>query len=81
MLAETPGTLERGAYIFNGDNWVDAGVNYLPPIPFVTQYNSSHVQSIDLFVQTADVNGSGLPSIVASTRIRYWRLNPVLVPG
>jgi RHS repeat-associated protein len=61
----TPGTLERRAYIFNGDNWVDAGANYLPPIPFVTQYDSSYVQSIDLFVQILDVIGSGLPSILA----------------
>jgi RHS repeat-associated protein len=69
----TPGTLHRGAYIFDGDNWVDVGANYLPPIPFVTQYDSSNPQSIDLFVQIVDVNGSGLPSIVA-----YYQ-DPVVV--
>ena len=62
----TPGPLHQGAYVFDESNWVDAGPAYVPPVPFVTQYNSSTGPAIDLFVQIIDTSGSGLPSIVAN---------------
>ena len=60
-----PGTVTKKAYVFDGTGWV-ATPQYVPPIPFVTQYNSTSGPSIDEFVQLLDINGSGLPSIVAN---------------
>jgi hypothetical protein len=61
-----PGPLHRGAYVFDGNAWIDAGPNYIPTVPFITQYDSSAGPAIDLFVQILDFNGTGLPSIVAN---------------
>ena len=60
-----PGPLEQKAYVFDGEKWTAAGAQYIPPVPFVTQYDSVNGPSIDLFVQILDISGSGLPSIVA----------------
>lgn len=62
----TPGLLHQGAYVFDENNWIDAGSAYIPAVPFVTQYDSNTGPSIDLFVQILDFNGTGLPSIVAN---------------
>ena len=56
--------LRRAAFLFDGTKWVPAP-NYLPPVPFVAQLNSAGEPSRDLFVQLIDVNGDGLPDIVA----------------
>jgi YD repeat-containing protein len=60
-----PGDTIKQAYTFDGRQWKPAP-EYLPPVPFVTQYNAASDQSIDLFVQLIGVDGSGLPSLVAS---------------
>ena len=59
------GPVTSKAYSFDGNNWL-AQPNYIPPLPFVTQFNSPSGPSIDLFVQILDVNASGLPSLVAN---------------
>lgn len=53
------------AYVFNGTKWEEKP-QYAPSIPFVTQYDSPTGHSIDLFVQLMDINGSGMPAMVAN---------------
>ncbi|TBA07730.1 lipid II-degrading bacteriocin [Rhizobium ruizarguesonis] len=59
------GTATLQAFLFDGTTWRDAP-NYAPPLPFVTQYDSPTGPAIDLFVQMTDVDGSGLPDLVAN---------------
>jgi RHS repeat-associated protein len=60
-----PGVHQKRAYVFDGQRWVTAP-HYEPPIPFVTQFDTPTGFAIELFVQTTDVTGSGLPSIAAN---------------
>lgn len=53
------------AFVQDGQNWRTAN-EYKPPVPFVTQYDSSSGRSIDLSIQIVDVVGNGLPALVAS---------------
>jgi RHS repeat-associated protein len=58
--------LRRAAFVFNAatKKWIPAP-QYLPPVPFVAQIDSSGESSRDLFVQVIDVNADGLPDIAA----------------
>jgi hypothetical protein len=60
-----PGQPRREGYLFDGNNWIQ-DQHYAPPLPFVTQYDTATGPSLDLFVQVIDVNGDGLPDIVAN---------------
>ena len=51
------------AFVLEGNKWVREP-SYAPPLPFVAQ-RKGDLTSADLFVQLVDVNGDGLPDIVA----------------
>ena len=56
------------AYRNDGTHWV-AAPEYAPPIPFVAQQPGVETSATrDLAVQIVDVNGDGLPDLVASYR-------------
>ena len=52
------------AFSNDGTKWVSAPA-YAPPVPFVAQIGTTTDPSRDLAVQIVDVNGDGLPDIVA----------------
>lgn len=62
-VADGPAVLK--AFTFDGAMWREAP-RYAPPLPFVTQFTSPTDPAIDLFVQLTDVDGSGLPDLVAN---------------
>ncbi|WP_171054517.1 RHS repeat-associated core domain-containing protein [Roseovarius arcticus] len=62
-VADGPAVLS--AFSFDGTMWREAP-QYAPPLPFVTQLTSSTDPAIDLYVQMTDVDGSGLPDLVAN---------------
>ncbi|WP_247891512.1 FG-GAP-like repeat-containing protein [Azospirillum argentinense] len=55
------------AFINDGNAWVPTP-SFNPPLPFVFQPGPSGRPSQDLWVQTVDVDGDGLPDIVAAFR-------------
>jgi RHS repeat-associated protein len=58
------GPAKLAAFRNDGTKWV-AVPEYAPPVPFVAQVGAATDPSRDLSVQITDVNGDGLPDIVA----------------
>lgn len=56
------------AFINDGSKWV-ADQSYAPPLPFA--FGGGDVVSRDLYVQLVDVDGDGLPDLVASFQHPY----------
>jgi RHS repeat-associated protein len=52
------------AFRNDGSKWIEAP-EYAPPVPFVAQVGTATDPSRDLAVQIVDINGDGLPDIVA----------------
>lgn len=52
------------AFINDGKAWIPSAA-YTPPLPFIASGPSTDAPTADLFVQLVDVNGDGLPDLVA----------------
>jgi hypothetical protein len=62
----TPAIFTSKAFAFNETQWVNDSSEYVPQIPFVTQYDLNSATKIDLFFEIIDTSGSGLLSIIAN---------------
>jgi RHS repeat-associated protein len=56
---------QLAAFKNDGKSWIPAP-EFAPPVPFVSQVGSLEEASQDLFVQIIDIDGDGLPDIVAN---------------